>query len=75
MPIVIAPINTELTVVRIALDEKNKKHLLNLGLMEQAKVTVISSSGGNVIIEVKVSVSRLIAIPLPKSLSHNRRSI
>ena len=53
MPIVIAPINTLLTVVRIALDEKNKKHLQNLGLIEQTKIKVISSSGGNVIIEVK----------------------
>jgi ferrous iron transport protein A len=53
MPIGLAPLNEELTVVRILLDEKNKKHLESLGILLNSKVTVISSMNGGVIIIVK----------------------
>ena len=53
MPIGLAPLNEELTVVRILLDEKNKKHLESLGILPNSKVTVISSMNGGVIIIVK----------------------
>lgn len=53
MPIVIAPTDTELTVVKILVDEKTKKHLLSLGIGVNSKIVVISSSGGNVICVVK----------------------
>ena len=53
MPIVIAPHDVELTIVRIGTDEKTKKHLQSLGVMPKGKLKIISSAFGNVIIEVK----------------------
>ena len=53
MPLVIAPLNTLLIIVKINADEKTKKHLASLGVVINGKVTVISSNAGNLIIEVK----------------------
>ena len=53
MPIALAPTNTELTIVKILLDDKNKKHLESLGIMPKAKVTLISSINGGVVLVVK----------------------
>ena len=53
MPICIAPAGRELTVRKIGADEKIKKHLRKLGISEGSKITLLSSSGGNVIVVVK----------------------
>ncbi len=53
MPIVIAPVNTELRIVRILTDEKTKKHLESLGIVVSGNITVLSSSGGNVVCKIK----------------------
>ena len=53
MPIVIAPHNTELKIVRIAADEKTKKHLENLGITLNGEIVVLSASGGTVVCKVK----------------------
>lgn len=53
MPIVIAPHNCMLKIVRIAADEKTKKHLENLGITLNGEITVLSSSGGSVVCKVK----------------------
>ncbi len=53
MPIVIAPLDTELTIVKVNSDEKTKKHLQSLGVVTNGKIRVISQSKGNVIVEVK----------------------
>ena len=53
MPIAIAPTGTELLVRRVAADDKVKKHLHEMGICEGGKITLISSSGGNVIVIVK----------------------
>ncbi len=53
MPIVIAPFNTELKVVRILADEKTKKHLESLGITVSGSLTVLSSGGGSVILKIK----------------------
>ena len=53
MPIVIAPQNKPLRIVRIAADEKTKKHLENLGINVNGSVVVLSSSGGSVVVKVK----------------------
>ena len=53
MPIVLAPKDVELRVIKVLLDEKTKKHLESLGITINSKITVISSNNGNVIIKVK----------------------
>ena len=53
MPIILAPTGKELRVVRIAADDKTKKHLENLGIGLNGSLTVLSSSGGSVVVMVK----------------------
>ena len=53
MPIVLAPTNKVLKIVRIAADEKIKKHLENLGITINGDITVLSSSGGTVVCKIK----------------------
>jgi ferrous iron transport protein A len=53
MPIVIAPIDEELSIVKVLADEKTKKHLQSLGVVVGSKITVISTNGGNAIVIVK----------------------
>lgn len=53
MPIAIAPSGRELIVRKVGADEKVKRHLQELGISEGSKITLISSSGGNVIVIVK----------------------
>lgn len=53
MPIVIAPLNQELKIVRIAADEKTKKYLESLGITINGTITVLSSSGGSVVCKIK----------------------
>ena len=53
MPIVIAPVNQELKVVKILADEKTKKHLESLGITLSSKIIVLSTSGGSVVCKIK----------------------
>lgn len=53
MPIAIAPSNIELVVRKIGAEEKTKKHLQELGITEGSSITLLSSTGGNVIVIVK----------------------
>ena len=53
MPIAIAPSGRELEIKRIGADEKVKRHLKELGISVGSKITLISSTGGNVIVLVK----------------------
>ena len=53
MPIALAPVNTDMKVVRILLDEKTKKHLESLGILVNSSITVVSSVNGGVVIVVK----------------------
>ena len=53
MPIILAPVNKELRIVRIVADEKLKKHLENLGINVNGAVMVLSSSGGSVVLKIK----------------------
>ena len=52
MPLVIAPPNKELKIVKILADEKTKKHLESLGITVNSTITVLNQSGGNVICKV-----------------------
>lgn len=53
MPIVMAPLNTELKIVRIGAGDKIKKHLESLGIFVNEKVVVLSSSGNTVVLKIK----------------------
>lgn len=53
MPIVLAPQNTQLRIVRISSDEKTKKHLESLGITVNGEISVLSSSGGTVVCKIK----------------------
>ena len=53
MPIVMAPKNRELKILKIIADDKVKKHLENLGVTVNGEITVLSSSGGTVVCKVK----------------------
>ncbi len=53
MPIVLAPTNVELKIIKIAADEKIKRHLENLGILADGTISVLSSSGGTVVCKVK----------------------
>ena len=54
MPLVFAPINVMLKVIKILIkDEKTKRHLENLGILMNSEFLIISSSNGNVVIKYK----------------------
>ena len=67
MPLVIAPLDTIIHVVKVNADDKTKKHLESLGLVINSELKVTSSNGGNVIIEVKgvrLALNREIAMKI-----------
>lgn len=64
MPIVLAPHDQNLKIVRISADEKTKKHLESLGITVNGEVTVLSSGGGSVVCKIKEG-----RIALDKNLS------
>ena len=53
MPIVFAPLNIDLRIVRVLADDKTKKHLESLGITVNGNITVLSSSGGSVVCRIK----------------------
>lgn len=53
MPLVIAPENTDLRIIKILADEKVKKHLESLGITINSSITVLSQNNGNVICKVR----------------------
>lgn len=55
MPLVIAPKNIELKILRIAVDDKIKKHLESLGITTNGDITVLSAQSGSVVCKIKDS--------------------
>lgn len=53
MPLVFAPVNVLLRVVKMHVDEKLKRHLENLGISVNSELEVLSQSGGSVICRIK----------------------
>ncbi len=52
MPLMIAPLNQELKVMKILADEKTKKHLESLGITINSCVTVLSNSS-SIVLKIK----------------------
>jgi len=53
MPLIMAPCNREMEVRRISADDKTKKHLMEMGITEGGKITLLSSGSSGVIVVVK----------------------
>lgn len=53
MPLVFAPLNTPLKIVRVAADDKLKKHLESLGIAQGGEISVLSSESGSTVCKVK----------------------
>ena len=53
MPVSLAPANTPVTILKITAEDKVRKHLLDLGITEGGKITLISSTANGVIVVVK----------------------
>lgn len=64
MPLTLANIGEENTIKKVGGKPEVKKHLENLGFVAGGSVTVITTMGGNVIVNVKearVAISREMA--------------
>lgn len=57
MPIIIAPTNVDLTIVKVAGNDKTCKHLRELGIVQNMKITKLSHTESGVI--VRLGESRL----------------
>lgn len=54
MPIVFAPKNVLLKVLKVLIkDEKTKRHLENLGLLVNSQFMILSESNGDIILRIK----------------------
>ena len=54
MPVVVAPKNVLLKVLKILIkDEKTKRHLENLGILVNSEFTILSESNGDIILRIK----------------------
>lgn len=53
MPLFIAPCNREMEVWKISADEKTKRHLMEMGITEGGKVTLLANGASGVIVVVK----------------------
>ena len=54
MPLVFAPKNVLLKVIKLLIkDEKTKRHLENLGILVNSEFMILSSSNGDIIIRYK----------------------
>ena len=64
MPLVTAPTDTELKIVKVFADGDTKRHLENLGILPGASISLVRSEAGNVIVKIKegrVALTRQIA--------------
>lgn len=53
MPIMLAPLNQEVRVVKILANDKVKKHLEDLGIIVNSNLVVLSSVNGGVVVAIK----------------------
>ena len=53
MPLALADVGEENTILRISGNQEVRRHLENLGFLAGSSVTVINKIGGNLIVRVK----------------------
>ncbi len=64
MPLVTAPTDRELKIIKVFADGETKRHLENLGILPGGTLSIVKSEGGNVIVKVKdgrVALNRQLA--------------
>ncbi len=64
MPIMIAPVDTDLTIVRIVGNDKTCKHLRELGIVPNMKIRLLSLTESGIIVrvgETRLALDRNIA--------------
>ena len=64
MPIAFAPLNENLTIVKILLEDSVKKRFNSLGLLVNANIEILSKTSGNLIVLIKdsrIAIDRNIA--------------
>ena len=64
MPLMLANVGEENTILRVGGNPETKKHLEDLGFVPGGTITIISTIGGNLIVNVKesrVAISREMA--------------
>lgn len=67
MPIMLAPLGQKVKIVAISADDDVKKRLTDLGLAVGGYVTPLSSSGGNLVVDVlgaRVAINRDVAMKI-----------
>ena len=65
MPLGIAPLGKEMTIVNMVVEDKLRKHFENIGILKGGVITSISNNTGDIIIKVKgsrVAINRGIAM-------------
>lgn len=53
MPLIMAPVNVEMEIKKVSAEDKTKKHLMEIGITEGSKITLVSGSAKGVIVIVK----------------------
>lgn len=55
MNLALAPTGVQMKIVKIKIKDEQKKQLANMGFIEGAVVSVVSSNSGNLIVNIKDS--------------------
>ncbi len=67
MPLNLAPLETELKIIKIITEDKIKKHLENLGVLPGQKIVIMSASKGDLILKIKdgrVAINKELAMKI-----------
>lgn len=78
MPILIAPQKVDLTIIKVLVDEKTKKHLESLGIAINEVVRVISATSSSVILlikETRLALDKSVATKIFVKEVHNGKEI
>ena len=67
MPLPIAPVGEALTVKKLLVDERDRRHLADLGIVPGAQIELLSAAGGSVSLRVKdgrLAIDRTLALKI-----------
>ncbi len=53
MPLIMAPLNNEMQIKKVSAEDKTKRHLREIGIVEGSKITLLSATATGVIVVVK----------------------